>query len=489
MVLNNIAVVGGGTSGLITALLLRKHYPTLKIDLIESSKIGIVGVGEGSTEHWSVFMHEVDINLAEIVRETDATFKYGIKFENWNGNDDYYFHSVSGDLNIESPTGNKMVYSYLISNDATPQDLIHPYIEKSLLRKDHYGIQQLHFNTFKLNKYLHDKCAERNIGIIEADISDVKLDSEGYIDELRSNDGRTFEYDFYVDSTGFSRLLMEKTLKVKWNSYSKYLPVNSAIAFPTERTEEISAYTLSLAMKYGWLWRIPTQDRWGNGYVFNDKYIDFDQAQKEVEELYGHPIEVGKRIKFDAGCLEKFWYKNCAAIGLSGSFIEPLEASSIGTSIQQAFLFCKFLSSYVKGTTLAENHYNKISTAIVDNILDFVALHYRVKRRDTEFWKDTEHLPLPPGLEERIEIYKHKMPSNAEFDSYHYLFQEANWILVMHGLGLIDKDIASESIDKEPPYVLVNIPLNLNRIKEDAVKFEDFVSHREAIEKLKGSIT
>ena len=49
--INNLAIVGGGTAGVVTALILKKTYPNLQIDLIESDQIGIVGVGEGSTEH------------------------------------------------------------------------------------------------------------------------------------------------------------------------------------------------------------------------------------------------------------------------------------------------------------------------------------------------------------------------------------------------------------------------------------------------------
>ena len=97
------------------------------------------------------------------------------------------------------------------------------------------------------------------------------------------------------------------------------------------------------------------------------------------------PIDVAKKIKFDAGCLEKSWHKNCAAIGLSSSFIEPLEASSIGTSIQQAMILCEVLPYYVENNTKAEKTFNKHSDDILQNILDFVALHYITKRNDTSY--------------------------------------------------------------------------------------------------------
>ena len=158
---------------------------------------------------------------------------------------------------------------------------------------------------------------------------------------------KKYQSDFYIDCTGFKKLLISK-LGAKWVSYKKYLPMNEAIAFATKDTKEYPPYTLANAMKAGWMWRIPTQGRWGNGYVFNNKYINAKEAQKECEKYLGHSIKVAKNIKFEAGVLDKVWIGNCVAIGLSSSFIEPLEASSIGISIQQSFLLMHLITNYYK---------------------------------------------------------------------------------------------------------------------------------------------
>jgi len=479
----NIAVVGGGTAGIVTALVLKNYFPELKVDLIQSGTIGIIGVGEGSTEHWSKFMRHCNIDLAELFRETDATFKYGINFANWNGDGRSYIQSVNGEINVSGPVGCKFVYANLISQRVDPLALVKPWVIKSELRENNYGINQFHFNTFKLNEYLHKKCVAAGINIIDTVLTEVSLSEDGSVDSLISEDGRTFKYDFYVDSTGFAGVIMRKAMGIEWVSYAKYLPVNSAIAFPTERLEEIPAWTLSRAMKAGWLWRIPTQERFGNGYVFNDQFLDFEGAQKEVEELYGHPIEVAKKIKFEAGCLAKSWHKNCAAIGLSSSFIEPLEASSIGTSIQQAFVLAESLQMYVPGNDIAEKRFNRNSNDIWENIVNFVALHYKVKRDDTDFWKHVKTLPTPPGLEKLLEAWKYKMPTDIDFENRAVLFQAANFIIVMYGLGLIDPKLAEEEIAKLPDILRNNIDYHMPSLLLDDNHV--FVSHRQAIENLK----
>jgi tryptophan halogenase len=483
MLLDNIAIVGGGTSGLVTALILRKTYPNLKIDLIESDKIGTIGVGEGSTEHWANFMQHCDISTSELVRETDATFKYGINFDNWNGDGIHYIQSVSSAFNVESQSNSKFVYAWLIANGAGPNELIHSYVENSLHREPYWTINQFHFNTFKLNEFLHNLCEKRKINIIKAEVETVNLDDQGYVKELITTDNTSLSYDFYVDSTGFKRLIVEKTLGSKWKSYAKYLPMNSAIAFPTERTEDIPSWTLSKALDSGWLWRIPTQNRYGNGYVFCDAYMDFDQAQAEVEKVYGHEIEVGKKIKFEAGCLEKAWIKNCVAIGLSSGFVEPLEASSIGASIQQAFLFSTAISSYVRGIEYAERTFNKENTELMENILDFIALHYCVKRNDTEFWKSTHKLPKTDSLAEKLEIFKHKFPGKGDFENRRVMFKEANWILVMHGLGLIPKAVAEHELTVQPAHLIESMKYNIaNMIGTNDASVTKYVDHRAALQ-------
>ena len=90
---DSIIILGGGTSGLVAALILRSRFPNKIIKIIKSGKIGIIGVGEGSTEHWKAFMDYCEIDIFELIKESDATVKYGVMFEDWTK--EPYFHSVN----------------------------------------------------------------------------------------------------------------------------------------------------------------------------------------------------------------------------------------------------------------------------------------------------------------------------------------------------------------------------------------------------------
>ena len=98
----SFCVVGSGTAGLITSIMLRKAFPYAEITNVSSSRVGIVGVGEGSTEHWRFFMDKCEIGTDELIKNTGATHKYGIRFENWTTAVPDYFHSVASTFDVDA---------------------------------------------------------------------------------------------------------------------------------------------------------------------------------------------------------------------------------------------------------------------------------------------------------------------------------------------------------------------------------------------------
>jgi len=449
---NSILIVGGGTAGLVTALILKTRFSNLSIDLVKSDKVGIIGVGEGSTEHWFDFMQFVGISKEELIKETDATYKFGIMFEDWT--DQPYFHNVVTPFDSLKFGQYYAGYAYSFINNIKPKQYTDIFawdnkLNESVLPK------QFHFNTNKLNIYLQKKCLEKNINIFEDEIKEVVI-KNNFIDYLKGHKNN-YKYSFYIDSTGFKKLLISK-LGSKWKSYNKYLPMNEAIAFPTLDTEEYPPYTLAKAMSSGWMWRIPTNGRWGNGYVFNNNYINSKEAKNECEKYLGHEVNIGKNITFEAGALDKPWVGNCVATGLCSSFIEPLEASSIGTSIQQAFILMHLIINYDQKSI---DMYNSKFKEIVENIRDFVLLHYLVKKKNSRFWKEFKP-NIPASLQDNLEKWKSRLPIDEDFKNKYLLFFSANFAIVLNELNLLNKN----KLKKE--YDLLNI--NLRRHVETVYK-------------------
>lgn len=476
--IKSICILGGGTSGLVSALILNKWYPTMNITIIESSKIGIIGVGEGSTEHWRAFIENVGISIKELINETGATFKTGIKFDNWNGDGQSYMHSLHADhtqLMANSLPG------VLIEMICQGEKQLYP---ENIGRSVHYmpldqSVNQFHFDTFKLNEFLHKKCKERGVNITVDDIETVEIDNTGFVQNLINKDGHKYNAEFFVDCSGFARVISSK-LGAKWIDCKDNLPMDRAIAFPTSYTEDIPSHTLSRALSSGWQWRIPTQDRYGNGYVYSSAFLTEEQAIAEVQQYYSDEIKIGKSIKFSAGYVDKFWIKNCVTLGLAGSFVEPLEASSIGTSIQQSFALGVALLNWSRDDDTVANIYNKEFNEVAKNIIDFVQLHYITKRNDSEFWRSCKELKLTDFNQRTLEHFKNNLPTRAYFSKPWTLFSELNWIQVVAGLELFNLDKINTMWSSQNPAVVQETKQILQNLKLQKQYLE--FSHRDALQ-------
>jgi tryptophan halogenase len=448
----NVVVLGAGTAGLISALMMREKYPLYNVTVVKSGEIGIIGVGEGSTEHWIQFMSFIGIDLLELIHKTKATVKIGILFKNWNL-DEEYVHTVGE--HYVTALNRLEAYNHLYLNNPS-NFACSPNFENIFYKnKVPYGSlkvsNQFHFDTFKLNNFLLELCQSRNISFIDTTVNDIILSENGNVTTLISDIGN-IEGDFFIDCSGFKRVISSK-LGCKWVSKSEFLPMNHAIAFPTEFTDpkEIEPYTASTALSAGWSWKIPTQERYGNGYVFCDEYINADQAQNEIGISLGKNIEkVAKDIKFNAGRIDKFWCKNVVSVGLAGSFAEPLEAQSIGFTIIQLNCLLEFFDSWPFNKTVSHD-YNVQMINSFDNTIDYLQLHYLCKRGDTKFWKD-KPFELTPLLENNLEQFKLGNINPSLFDGKHNMFRIANFYQVLAGLKLIDKSALLDSLQKNRPF-------------------------------------
>jgi flavin-dependent dehydrogenase len=392
--IKDIVIVGGGTAGLISSLVLKQLFPQYNIHLVKSKEIGIIGVGEGSTEHFQDFLDLVKIDHIELINETNATFKAGILFKDFNYPGHIYPHSVEGTINKSFYNTIEEYNLKILESDSL--FALSPYF-KNMVKHNSLAFlpnlnptNQYHFDTFKLNEFLVKKCIERGIKIQDTIIKKVQQHKNGYIAYLITGENSIIKGDFFIDCSGFKRILSSE-LEVEWVSYSNYLPMNSAITLSTDLNlkKGIEPYTTSTSLKNGWAWKIPTQTYYGNGYVFSDKYIDSDNALNEFNKHLGLNAEkVAKDIKFDVGRVDKFWTKNCVSIGLAGSFTEPLEAQSIGFSIKQIIGVAKYLISWTIDDEGTSKIYNNTMNDSFENLVSFIQLHYLTERKDSEFWKE-----------------------------------------------------------------------------------------------------
>lgn len=503
--MKNITIVGGGTSGWLTALYIRQLFPESNITLIKSTDVGILGAGEGSVPMLPTLLSSLKIDEKEFLRETKGTFKMGISFENWKGDGDRYVHgfgTMDVGLNYTTLT-NKFPISIGLPSTNTPfylLNLIHQnkswdkfepstalcYSNKSPYYNMNGTIKQsvaysYHFDARLTAEYFEKIGIKRGINVLDTKVNDFTQNENGDVIECKTEDGLTIPTDFIFDCSGFHRLLIGKLYKTNWIPYDKYLKVNSAIPFFLEQdSEKITPYTHAVAMKYGWMWKIPLQHRYGCGYIFDKNYITPEEAKKEVEEFLGHEIEVPRTLNFSAGRYEKVWVNNCISIGLSAGFTEPIEATSIWVQMIQLMALNRDIIINKQDYLVKE--YNDRMNYVNDEILSFLYFHYVNTRKDTPFWSDYEKTTeVPEFLKYRLESWKHRLISDADRNNkFGYdLFNTQSWLTVQHGNGvlnreILDREMMTLEVEKKINSFNLNLEKNINTIKQYSINHKDF---------------
>jgi tryptophan halogenase len=449
--IRSIAIVGGGTAGWMAAAALAYGFqgrPEPRIEVIESSEIGTVGVGEATVPHIRYYNQKLGIDEADFMRRTQATFKLGIEFRDWSRIGASYIHPFG---EYGTPIDLVAFRHYWLrlrqSGDETPLDayclpicaakqnkFIHPSTDrKSVLSTFSYAYQ---FDAFLYARYLRAYAEERGVARIDAKIVDVALRSaDGFIEALALEDGRRIEADLFIDCSGFQGLLIEKALESGYEDWSHWLPCNRAVAVPCESGGDFTPYTRATARKAGWQWRIPLQHRTGNGYVYCSDHIgDAEAAETLLENLDGRSQADPRFLRFTTGLRKKCWNKNCVALGLASGFLEPLESTSIHL-IQSGITHLIETFPDRDFDPVDETEYNRAMRNEFERIRDFLILHYHATHRDdSPFWNYCRTMSIPETLSYKMDLYRSRGKTVAYKDG---LFLEPSWVAVYTGQEIL----------------------------------------------------
>ena len=160
-----ITIVGGGTAGLITALIFNERL-NADIEMIVPSNIGIIGVGEGSTEHWSRFLKHIGVSKTKSLVRTKGTITLGVNFQGWTPNTGNYVHHIN-DSYDEKIGDTTYILNKVMAENLSAEDIAGPELNKNYVYPGHEagGTNQFHFNTFALNDFLTELAIKNNIKI------------------------------------------------------------------------------------------------------------------------------------------------------------------------------------------------------------------------------------------------------------------------------------------------------------------------------------
>ena len=448
-----IYILGGGSAGWLTALFVKKVWGINDVSVIEDPDTPPIIAGEAGSASLNNLYNYLDIDITEWITSVNAMPKLGGRFVDWNEKGKDFVHGLipawynlnykaeypefgeandflSATLALDISTENIFYNSRLCRENKLP---LTPSNDNSMFNV--LTLPMWHFDSRANADYLKTLGISRGINLIEAKFLSANLDLRGNVDELILDKG-SYNCDWVFDCSGFARLLLGKVYNTSFVDYSNYFPACAVLGWWTD-TPELKNHTVMSAMDYGWSWNINLKHRQGNGYIYDPSCINFDQALQEAEQKYKQKIEPVANLKFTPGILAKSWVNNVIGIGLSTGFLEPLESNGLAAVAEQLKLLSNHWSP---GSTsyIAEQTYNKKYIAVMEDISDFLSLHYRGQREDTEFWKDHKYNKdrVSDRLNDKLNLWSNGILGVDDTEIYGI----ENYAVVVQGLDLINKD-------------------------------------------------
>lgn len=441
--IQHIIIVGGGSSGWLAASYLSKSLNfKVHITVIESPLIQRIGVGEATvpTIKTEVF-DKLGLREEDWMPHCQATYKMGIKYSNWKKapqqGGDYYYHNFGEIPSIhEVPLTHIWIKKHLEEGYQKPLDYacfsstLACDANKSPKFIDGTPVQHYayHFDAILLANFLKDWSKQHGVAHITDELVNAELDEQGNILCVVSSSGKKYQADLFIDCSGFTGFLIEKILKEPIVSYSDSLLTDRAIAVNIPENPEIDGirpYTSATAFSAGWLWEIPLFNRSGNGYVYSSQFISDEQAEREVRNFFGKKGEKAevRHVKFQSRRRQNSWVKNCVSIGLSSSFLEPLESTGIYFIYAALYQLIKNFPNKQIDPILRDKFNQKVRY-MVEDVKDFIVMHFKTSpREDTPFWQVNKYeTKIPDSLQLILERQLAGIPIRKSHQSDHQLY-------------------------------------------------------------------
>jgi tryptophan halogenase len=414
--INDVLVLGGGSAGFLVAATLKRRLPELRVSVLRSKDIGIIGVGESTTIPLVNHLHDyLRIDLTEFYRLAQPTHKLAIRFL-W-GPRPYFDYGLNFQLDLRYQGFSKVIGYY--SGDSLDFGRLSALMSRNKVflrqpdgrpnynRDPAYHLQNTYFVAF-----LEQFARRLGVEVLDDTVLDVPLNEAGVAGLVLAS-GTTRTADLYVDCSGFRSLLLGKALGEPFVSFKTSLFCNRAVIGPWKRTDEsIKPYTTAETMNAGWCWQIEHEDRVDRGYVYSADFISDEEAEREFRAKNPKATET-RIVKFVSGRHERAWVKNVVAIGNASSFVEPLESTALGVICVDSYALAESLADcdrVVRPTQV--RLYNERGALTVDLVRRFLAVHYKFNTRlQTPFWRACLADVDLVGAEEYVEFYKENGPS------------------------------------------------------------------------------
>ncbi|WP_321327384.1 tryptophan 7-halogenase [uncultured Parasphingorhabdus sp.] len=445
---DSVLVVGAGTAGLVSALMIRQMNPDLPITVLYSARIGHIMIGEGTFATTPALLHDsMGLDRRAFYAAVKPTPKFGARFL-WgkNGNFDYTFEaplSTGGNEFHKLPLG----YSFPPDSPFTGYCISSAFMEAGKIPDA--ALQSMasvgrppaayHMENQLFVDFLSETCSQRNISLVDAEVSNIETDESG-VKHVLTKDGRAFAADLFVDCSGFSGALIHGALGEPYLSMRDSLFCDKAVVGGWTRTDEpLRPYTTAETMNAGWCWQIEHRDIVNRGYVYCSAFIDDETAEAEFRSKNPKVVET-RTVPFETRRIRRSWVGNTVAIGNANGFVEPLEATNIQLICNYALRLAIALSVSRRIVPSQVEAFNIYTERSWHSVRDFLAGHYKFNTLlDTPFWQHARDATPLHTAEAAVDYYREAGPDPTGMRmmlAEHCLFGVDGWLAILLGCGV-----------------------------------------------------
>jgi len=499
-----VVVLGGGSAGWITAALLAAEHAgpesgAIEFTLIESPNTPAIGVGEGTWPSMRDTLRRIGLNETDLVRECDAAFKQGSRFDGWvtgEGADRYYhpFSLPQGYGEVDLLGGWRDGYAdkpfaefvgpqpHICNAHLAPKQTSTP----EFAAVANYGY---HFDAVKIGLLLRKHAIEKlRVRLVLDEVTAVHSHDNGDIAALQTLASGDIAGDLFIDCSGMPSLLLGKHFGIALQSQQHVLFNDSALALQVPYIDSngpIASATIATAHAEGWTWDIGLPTRRGMGLVFSSAHTTQEAAEIALRrhiQRSGGPTDLPtpRHIRFTPGYRERFWHRNCVAVGLSSGFIEPLEASALALVELSAAMIRDELPANRDDMELVAKRFNDAFSYRWERIVDFLKLHYVLSQRnDSEYWREHRTRDsVPVRLQELLQLWRHRAPYRGDLFRVEEVFPAASYQYVLYGMGFKPEFTASRPARLSQAHAsLQNAATVTKRLLGGLPRHRDLINH------------
>lgn len=511
MKFKNVLVVGGGSSGWMTAAAFCKFFKpeeNVKVSLVESKNIKTIGVGESTIGSINTFLDILGLKDEDWMPSCEATYKNSIRFTDFRDNNTVFEYPFGGTWNFESGV---MSWAEIKAKYDLDADSFSEFFnENTYLAKynrctknekgylDGFDFKQhtaYHFDAELFGKYLKQNiCIPHGINYNVDDIVGVEKDEHGYLTCVIGESGKKYEADLFIDCTGFRSRILEQEMGSEFVSYKPWLSNDKALAtcIPyVNKEEELHNVTNCTAIENGWVWDIPLWNRIGTGYVYSSDFVDDETAEKEFrnhlarDPRFAERAEKAELRKIDIrhGYHKEGWVKNVVGIGLAYGFVEPLESTGLVSTHSNIVRLMEILQRRKFNVNRYDiDAYNYSAAHELNGFRDFVTMHYAASSRmDTPYWRYHTQEKSCRGLGgEVVRQGQNNMTFDDAFEASMHILQIhkvwtsqfSGWAYIMGGMDYcpLGEFFYNIFVEDHP-----------SRIERTDATYEQWLQHRENI--------